>query len=169
MAYTRKPISFGGLKVSYIPTNLSQTSKNNRFSQILRFGSQKPPSPTTAIKAGLSNTTSSTSATQSVIQTVTLKTNDYVEARKPNTKQDLGGNGDPHHPYSGKVALRTKYGNSEYLTVSTHVLHNAFAMKTSFFFRKSKSPGGSTQDLKKKLEIYKGKCKVSDYDIFVKE
>jgi len=63
---------------------------------------------------------------------------------------------DSTHPYLGKVALRTQFRGEQYLTVSTHVLSNAFMMKPAFNFWKSRTNGASVQDLLTNVGVYFG-------------
>jgi hypothetical protein len=66
------------------------------------------------------------------------------------------------HSYKGKIALRVQRDGLQYLTLSTHVLNDAFKMRP--IFGNAKIPGGSVDDLKRGLVISVGKQKVSTSD-----
>lgn len=177
-AHSRKPTYFGGLKVSYVEINMTQTSGSNskkgfRLPSIFRKG-HGPSSSTLATAGGStpgltpapSNSTSILtsfgSSANSSVQQPALKTHDEIEAKVRDlpTFWKIDRNAAATHPYLGKIALRVQRGGVHYLTLSTHVLNNAFMMKA--IFRNSQRSGGSVEDLKDKLCILSGKQRVSD-------
>lgn len=161
-------------------TSGSNTKKTSKLSSFFRrgqgssTGSDVPSSSTLATVDGstpgltprASNNTSALtslgSPANSTVQPPALKPHDEVEARvrDPLLLWTLPRNTAANHPYLGKIALRVQREGEQYLTISTHILNNAYMMKSTF--RSTKRAGASVDDLKNKVGIYLGKQCVSD-------
>jgi len=152
---------------------MNPTSKRSRISLGSLLRRRSPDTSSTAAtgptagqqltsESSSAGGTSATSTAPPSFRTRILKNNDEVEARVLNKGIGYKQDGDSTHPYLGKVALRTQFEGEKYLTVSTHVLNNAFMMKPTFNFWKSRTMGASVQDLLTNVGVFVGGQLVSD-------
>jgi hypothetical protein len=167
VAHSQRPNYFGGLEVSYVPPHMTQTSGRkektsfrNLFKRLGKGQNSLETTPPTVLPKSNSALASRTTSSESSIRLPSLETHHEVEARFKRTgifTQDRKAAN--QHPYLGKVALRVELGGVQYLTISTHILNNAFRMKT--IIGKARRSGASKQQLRDEISIFYQKKNVS--------
>jgi hypothetical protein len=141
-ASSHLPHKFGGLKVSYIESNIEPTMLPSKTA-------------TTKTKPSLTSQNTGMSSLFRLSQpsaTTSLQLNDFIEAR---------GKSSHREKYTGRIGLSVAKGGNQYLLMSSHVIAEAILAR-SFFGRGRVHIERLQQDWNLHADIWAGSEKVPD-------